>query len=64
MTRAKNKKKNLSHYKDPIIRNPSRLAGRTRKAGDASIEVKNKVVAAIQKTSEKYVVYLSKISPI
>lgn len=50
----KTPKRILSHYSDPISQEPSHLGGHSRKAGDASIEVKNKIIVAIQEATKKY----------
>ena len=44
----KTKSKIENHYLEPLSKSPNHLGGYSRRAGDASIEVKNKVIATIQ----------------
>lgn len=45
-------KKDRSHYKDPLPDTPGRIGGYGRKAGAASIEVKNIVIAEIRRAAQ------------
>ena len=46
--------KDLSHYKDPLPDIPGRIGGYGRKAGAASVEVKNIVIAEIRRAAQKH----------
>ncbi len=43
-----------NHYKDDLDASPGRIAGKSRKAGDATEEVKAKVVASIKQHGKEY----------
>lgn len=61
MTRAK-KQKIENHYKEPLSKSSNHLGGYSRRAGDASVDVKNKVIAAIQETGKKYQLFQKDIA--
>lgn len=48
------KEKVVNHYADPLSNAPDRIGGKSRNAGDASVETKNAVLVEIQRAAKSY----------